>query len=241
MTLLPRTSFSVSFAVALCQLLGTGSAAAQVQRGEVDDSGPTQTASEARDKSVRLERSPGLSFGLGAYGGIAVQTTAEGSGSHAIMGALSRVRYRYFELGAVLELSDKADDRWRSLGGFAGAWLPFRHWVDLEFAVGAASRRYLSKDARFGPGGYDVGIPALTLRAGLSDRSSDGALGARLGCDLVAAFDLARKSVPWRYVVEGEGDQATRIFTGRSRIGGFSIGLVLTAAFDAAVVRRREL
>ncbi len=237
MTSLRSISLRVAVAVALLFSLRARAAAAQPLTATPEADEAAELPPLEVDKSAQLDPAPGISFGLGAYGGFAVHTTRDSSRSHGIAGALARLRASYFQLGAVLELSDTAEDRWRSLGGFAGVWLPFRNWVDLEFDVGAASRRYLTSNRRYGPGGYDIGLPALTFRAGVSDRSSEGILGARLGCDLLASFDLDRKRASWNYVVEAE--DGPRAYSGRSRLGGFTWGLVLTAAFDVGIKPRR--
>jgi hypothetical protein len=127
---------------------------------------------KAASAGIALQPAPGFSLGLAAYGGLALLVTRDTNRPHALAGVLSRARYGYAEIGAVIELSDRAPDEWRSVGGFVGAWLPYRNWVDFELAAGLAYRRYLSTDHRYGAAGYEVQSPALTLRLGLSDRSS---------------------------------------------------------------------
>jgi hypothetical protein len=185
---------------------------------------------------LALEAAPGLALGLGAYGGLALLMTRAEKQPHAVVGVLSRARYGYFELGAVIEVSDHAQDQWRSLGAFAGAWLPYRNWVDFELAAGVATRRYSSSDPRYGAGGYELSTPALTLRLGVSDRSSEGLFGARLGGEIVAALDLRQRQARWRYE---SSDPEAAVIRGVTPVGGFSLGLALSTGFDVGFKARR--
>ncbi|HEY8946566.1 MAG TPA: hypothetical protein VIM73_20080 [Polyangiaceae bacterium] len=178
-----------------------------------------------------LERNPGWSIGIDAYAGFAVVSTADGGYSHALVGGLSRFQWHYLQFGGFIETTDGGEHHWRSIGGFAGAFIPFRHWVDFEFAAGVASRRYREDSSRYGPDGYEATSPALTLRAGFSDRSIDGLFGLRLGGHLAAAFDLERHERSWRYEFE-TSDGELRTVAGSTKVGGFSVGLAVTAGFD---------
>lgn len=177
-----------------------------------------------------FDRSPGWSIGLDAYAGLAVLSTSDGEAAHGFVGGLSRFQLSYFQIGATLESSDGDDDRWRSIGGFVGAFIPFKHWVDFEFAAGLAARTYRNDSRRYGADGYEATSPSLTLRAGVSDRAADDLFGFRLGGHLAASIDLERHTRPWAYVVETE--EISRRVTGESRVGGISIGLAVTAGFD---------
>lgn len=187
---------------------------------------------------VRLEPKPGFSLGLGAYGGLALLMTRDGRHPHTLAGLLSRARYGYFELGAVLELTDQAPEQWRSVGGFVGAWLPYRNWVDFELAAGIAVRRHLNASPRYGPGGYDLQSPAFTLRLGVSDRTSESLFGARLGGELVAALDLEKREAEWEYQLGSDADPG--VVRGITPVSGFSLGLVLSTGFDVAFKRRAD-
>ncbi|HWA74184.1 MAG TPA: hypothetical protein VG937_17695 [Polyangiaceae bacterium] len=199
-----------------------------------EQGGPDEDTWEAPDpsKEIRLDTPPGFSLGLGAYGGLALLMAAGESRPHTIGGVLSRARYGYVELGALLELTERNQDEWRSVGGFAGAWLPYRNWIDVELAAGFAYRRYLNSDPRYGAGGYDIKAPSFLLRIGISDRTSEGSLGARLGGELVAAMDIGKREAEWRYDL-GTGAEA-RVFRGTTPVGGFSIGIAVSAGFDVA-------
>jgi hypothetical protein len=178
-----------------------------------------------------FDRAPGWSIGLDAYAGFAVLGTSDGGYSHAFLGGLSRFQWSYLQIGAFIETTDGGEQHWRSIGGFAGAFIPFRHWVDFEFAAGAAARTYREDSFRYGPDGYEATTPALTFRAGFSDRSLDGLFGFRLGGHLTGAIDLDRQERAWRYELETtEGD--VRSVSGATKIGGVSVGIAVTAGFD---------
>jgi len=223
----------------LIALALSGATAASVAQPGVSAELSDPTASPGNPSSARagfaLESAPGLSLGLGAYGGLALLMTRGENHPHALAGVLSRARYSYFELGAVIEISDYVQDEWRSIGAFAGAWLPYRNWVDFELAAGLAARRYSSTDPRYGAGGYELSTPALMLRLGLSDRSSDGLFGARLGGEIVAAFDLRQREARWRY----QTSDPARPLRGTTPVGGFSLGVALSVGFDVALKARR--
>lgn len=187
------------------------------------------------DSSPRLDDASGFGLGLEAYGGLAL-LMSDKANSHAMVGAVSRVRFGFVQLGAVLELSDNSEGRWRSVGAFAGAYLPFRNWVDFDAALGFALRHHINPDERYGSGGYDVNFPAITFRLGFSDRTSEEPLAARFGGGIVAAFDIGRKDVNWRY--ENVGDAGAMVVEGTSTVGGTSLGLIFTAGFDVGVKPR---
>ena len=212
----------------------TGQARAQLE-GSIETEG--EVAPQARlipsffPLKPVFDPKPGWAIGLEAYGGFAMTSTKEGATANALVGGLSRFRLGYFELGGVLEVSDNADNHWRSVGGFVGAFVPYRHWVDFEFAVGAAARTYRDANLRYGPDGFESTLPALTLRAAVSDRTSSELFGIRLGGQLLAAVDLRRDKPPWAYDVEtSAGD--VRHLQGESSVGGVTIGLAVTAGFD---------
>jgi hypothetical protein len=131
-----------------------------------------------------------------------------------------------------MQVSDLALVRWRETGGFVGAFLPLVNWVDIDLAVGLAQRAYLNADDRYGPGGLDLKIPALTFRIGFTDRVIDERFGLRLGAALLMDADLRRKEAAWAYTVPG---QDTVI--GTTHVGGFSTALVATLGFDVAFRR----
>lgn len=185
---------------------------------------------------LHVETSPGWAVGLDAFGGIAVLTTSETLIGHDFAGALARIRWRYLQAGATFEITDAIaegrlvdDSQWRAIGGFVGGFLPFRGWVDFELDGGLSSRTYMNPDTRYGPKGYKFSIPALTLRLGVSDRSSSvDRFAIRIGAQLVGAIDLKRYSADWTYVL------FAKEFTGTIHVGGVSAGLMLVVGFDVA-------
>jgi hypothetical protein len=179
---------------------------------------------------IGLDKRSGWSVGLEGYAGLTTLSANGGTKGHALAGGITRGRFSFVELGAGLEVSDNAGERWRSLGGFAGAYLPFTNWVDIDATIGFALRTYVSTDRSYGPAGTSVTVPALTLRLGVSDRVIEGLVGPRLGAALLVGFDLKHSDVEWSYAIPGE----TR-FQGTSHFGGITAGLVMTFGFDVAL------
>ena len=176
-----------------------------------------------------LKSSPGWSLGLEGYAGLAVLTGGDATRGHGLVGGLSRLRYGYFEVGAGLEVSDLAPERWRKVGGFVGTFLPILHWVDIDASVGLAQRIYLNPDKRYGPGGLDVKGSALTFRLGFSDRPISEEFGLRLGAALLVDVDLTHHEVPWTYDLGTQG-----VVSSTSHFGGVSVGLAACLGFDVA-------
>lgn len=212
------------------------SAAAFILTGEASaqtpppDSGQLANVVIARDVKPRLDGGAKFGVGLDAFAGLALLSRDGEAQSHALVGGLSRLRFGYFQVGAAIELSDSSADRYRSIGGFVGGFLPYRNWVDVEFAAGVAARHYITTDESYGAGGYDLALPAITLKFGISDRSGSGVLGARLGAGLVAAIDIGRHDAAWRYELA-----PGQFVEGTTRIGGVSVGFVASAGFDVGV------
>lgn len=175
----------------------------------------------------------GTSVSLGPYGGLALHDTARGGVAHLFAGAVGRLRINYVELGGNIEVSDRVQESWRLLGGFVGGYIPFENWVDLELAVGAGVRHYLNPDQRYGTGGFDVKVPAITLRAGFSDRLGEGIFGLRLGGEILFGFDLKREKATWTYSYTDVSD-SSQIMTGTTKVGGTSIGIAVSAVLDVA-------
>jgi hypothetical protein len=157
--------------------------------------------------------------------------------AHGVFGGLARFQIGYFQFGGTLEQTDRVIESWRSYGGFIGAFLPFQQWVDVECTLGGALRRHKNPEPRFGPGGYSLDMPALSLAVGISDRSSEGRFGVRLGARLVAAMDLQRKDAGWKYQIVAA--DTSQFVSGASKVGGFSMGAMVTAGFDVAQSARR--
>lgn len=182
-----------------------------------------------------LKRNPGISVGLESYAGLAVLSTEDGSRGHGIVGGLSRLRVSYFELGADLEVSDMALVRWRQAGGFVGAYLPLVNWVDIDTTIGLAQRTYSNSDTQYGPGGLQFHNPTMTFRLGFSDRLIDELAGFRMGAALLVGVDLKHQQAAWQYAQEGQS-----IAYGVTRVGGYSVGLIVTLGFDVMLRRASE-
>jgi len=182
----------------------------------------------------RLVQSPGWFGGLEAYGGLLALGGADTRGAYAFAGGQLRLRYDYYELGGWFDVSDRGKaktDGFRSFGGFVGAWLPYRGWVDFEIAASIGARTWMSDDSRYGSDGYDVTSPTLGLRLGVSDRTSSfSALAARIGGQLVFSYDLSSSDEPWEVTRQSEGESVTD--SGVTKVGGFTLGLALVIGFD---------
>ena len=188
-----------------------------------------------------LEREPRWAAGLEAYAGIGVQATSGDDRAHAIVGGLARVRYGFIQVGATFEttdsgeaaqLSEQVQEHWRAVGGFAGVWLPYRHWADIEATLGLSNRSYVNPSRIYGPDGFDVSTSTVTFRFGVSDRMTERLFGPRVGAALVGGIDLERHSPPWRreFLLPDGSVGAT---TGSTAVGGVSIGLVVVLGLEA--------
>jgi hypothetical protein len=189
--------------------------------------GPPQIA------EISFERSPGWAVELDGRAGVGFLTRSDARGAFAFAGALLRGHYQYFELGGFYDHADSTESggTFFHAGGFAGAWLPYHNWVDFEAALGFGVRRYTDSDTRYGPNGYAVNAPALSLMLGVSDRANSGDAGARVGGQVVLTQDLGKQTQPWTLTqADSAGDVVTT--SGSTRIGGFSASLVITIGFD---------
>jgi hypothetical protein len=232
-----------SFALALSK----GAAASDARREPAGDATDEADEADEADEPARaavawpvLDTRPRFAAGLDAYAGIAAQWTNGDERAHGLVGALARFRYGFVEAGATYETTDsgqaaalgeQVQEHWRAVGGFAGVWLPYRHWVDLEGAVGFSSRRYLDPDPIYGPNGFDQSVTELTLRFGVSDRVTPRTVGPRVGAALLVGVDLHRQSPVWRresLLPSGAVEETT----GNTDIGGVSIGLVVAVGLE---------
>lgn len=183
--------------------------------------------------SFRVDTRRDLSISLGPYAGLGLHETARGSVAHLFVGGIGRLRINYVELGGTLEISDRVEESWRTVGGFIGGYVPFENWVDLEFALGAGVRQYRNPDPRYGADGYSAKVPMLTMRAGFSDRLGAKVFGLRLGGELLLGVDLKREKATWSYSYTTDNDPTTSV-TGVTSIGGTSIGIAVSAVLDVA-------
>jgi hypothetical protein len=183
----------------------------------------------------RLVESPGLYGGLEGYGGILTLAGSDTREAYAFIGGQLRIRYDYYEVGGWYEVSDHPDkqtnDDFRAFGGFLGAWLPYRGWVDFEIAATVGARNWQSTDSRYDGSGYDVSTPTLGLRLGVSDRTSSVAPAAgRIGGQILFAYDLNPSDESWEQTHDIEGEVITD--RGETRVGGFTLGIALVLGFD---------
>jgi hypothetical protein len=184
---------------------------------------------------IELADDPGWSVGLDAFAGLSALFGTDTRGAYSLVGGTLRGRYRYYEAGAYFEATDTlaGGGSWQNVGGFAGAWLPYRNWVDFELAARLGARRFVDRDLRFGAGGYELWSPALGLVLGVSDRAAKGTWGGRIGSQLVATYDLKQRDRPWQLTSIDPETGAENVASGKSHVGGFSVQLVVTLGFDA--------
>jgi hypothetical protein len=201
------------------------------------DTEPEFAPTATRDVWVpKLASASGWSAGADAYAGFANASFADTRGAFAIGGAQVRLRYRYVELGSNYERTDETGDHtfrngFRSWGGFAGAVLPFFHWIDVDLLGGFGWRTYFDNDPRYGANGYELGGPTASLRAGISDRSSLGLFGLRVGAQFACAYDLESRRRHWEQIVQQLAGPPL-ITRGVTRVGGLTTGLIITLGFE---------
>jgi hypothetical protein len=232
--------------VLLALLFSKGAAAEEAPyAGATEDAAEDEQSDEPllpAASQLQLESPRRFAVAVEAFTGLALEWVSAGERPHGVVGGLARVAYRYFEAGASAELTDSGTatslleapvERWTAVGGFLGARLPYRHWVDFDFSLGLESRHYRNSDWIYGPNGFDVATTALTFRGGISDRSSEKWFGARVGAALVGGIDFDRLAPTWTrtYLLQGGGVGKS---TGTTPIGGVSIALVVSVALEAS-------
>jgi hypothetical protein len=178
--------------------------------------------------------SPGIN--LQGYSGFVAYRSDGAVWGHGVAGGTLRARFGYLELGGFFEASDRIQQgSWTAVGGFAGAYLPFATWVDVEATLGVGSRTHRDDDRRYGPSGYSWSTPALLFRVGVSDRSGEGIGALRVGMEVQALVDLGRTREPWELVYERPAGIEPLVLRGTTGVGGTSVGLVFTLGFDFAL------
>jgi hypothetical protein len=196
----------------------------------------------APESLIELDPTRRWSVLVEGFGGLGVLKTKDGTEAHSFGGGMARFRIWYFQAGGYVELTERENYDTRAFGGVVGAYFPFRtrhlgpkgllgKWVDLDAVLGFGVRTYTSRDARYGAGGFEESTPVGSLRLGVSDRSGSGTLAARFGAHLLASLDFAPKTRSWEVSYDsetGEGDS----FSGRTHIGGYSLGMALSLGFD---------
>lgn len=185
--------------------------------------------------AISFEGNPGWSVGLDGFVGLSTLFGTDTRGAVALGGGLLRARYRFYEAGGYYEVSDSlgSGGQWQSVGGFLGAWLPYKNWVDFEIAARIGARQFADSDPRFGPSGYEVWGSALGLVLGVSDRATTGGLfGGRVGATLVGTYDLKQRDMPWTWSAYDEETGTTDMTSGQTHVGGFSVAMNVTLGFD---------
>lgn len=182
---------------------------------------------------ISFEEHPGWAVELDARGGLGVLAGSDARGAFAFAGGLLRGHYSYFEFGMFYDHADSQANggTFSHAGGLVGAWLPYHNWVDFELAAALGVRRYSESDVRYGPNGYVLNAPALSLIAGVSDRAHDGRVGGRVGAQIVMSEDIKQKDEPW--MLQEKTDAGDIVTTrGTTHFGGFSLSLVLVIGLD---------
>jgi hypothetical protein len=126
---------------------------------------------------------------------------------------------------------EPVQEHFRTVGGFAGAWLPFSRWVDVDAALGLAWRLYENPSTIYGSRGLREDTSLLTFRLGVSSRSSARLVAARVGAALVVTADVDPRDVAWQrtYLLLDGSEGETR---GTTPIGGLTVGLTVGAGFE---------
>jgi hypothetical protein len=183
---------------------------------------------------ISFEREPGWAVGVDVFGGLAALMGTDTRGSFALVGALARGRYRYYEVGAFYATTDdpmSSAGSYTEFGGIAGAWLPYKNWIDIEVAARVGSRTYEDPSTRYGASGYELGGMTLGLQLGVSDRVRSDKVGGRIGAQLVGTYDLKQRDQTWQQLREdSEGMEV--MTSGTTHVGGFTLGIQMSLGLD---------
>jgi hypothetical protein len=237
----------ITVAAALAGLTVGARAAADELSPSFDPSAHLDVAHDAPESPPILEeRWPVIgapsrpAFGLEGYGGVAAEWTRGEARSHAIVGALLRLRYHYFQAGALAETSDSSQsdalaepelDRFHAYGGFAGVFVPYSRWVDFDASCGLVQRTYVNHSTTYGPTGLRDTLSSLVLRVGVSDRTSRRSLGARIGGAIVTSIDLGSRYETFHHTFL-RPDGTLGDVTGQTPIGGVTVALVFAVGLE---------
>jgi len=185
---------------------------------------------EPPEATIHMAQAPTLSLGLDGYAGMGVLASGSRADAHALGGGILRVHSSYAQIGGFMEAANLPIDTLQGYGGFMGGWLPFANWLTFDLMLGAGRHSYQNTDRRYGPDGYRVQSWFGTVRLGVSDRTR-GILGLHTGAMLFASLDFTPTNVAWRH---GPANDPTKQVTGLRRVGGFALGVAVTAGFDVA-------
>jgi hypothetical protein len=187
-------------------------------------------AAEQPEATIHVAQPPTLSVGLDGYAGMGVLANGSRADASALGGGMLRLRSSYAQIGGFMEAANLPTDTLQGFGGFMGGWLPFANWLTFDLMLGAGRHTYDNPDRRYGPDGYQVRSWFGTLRLGVSDRTH-GILGLHTGAMLFASLDFTPTNIAWRY---GLANDPTKQVTGLRRVGGFALGVAVSAGFDVA-------
>jgi hypothetical protein len=213
-------------------------------RDDVDDD-ELEELSRVEPWAPRVGAPRPFSVGLDAYGGLSLLFKEGDDGGRAIGGGLLRLSYWYLQMGGTLETSNTGEatalrapkqERWVAAGGFVGALVPFHHWIDLEATVGVVSRTYSNSSQIYGPDGFTVTGPSITWRFGISARSGERTLGARVGGGFWGAIDTVTHDPQWQRTFAFPGEEVKTV-TGTTPVGGGTFGLYVSVGFEVSTRR----
>ncbi len=185
---------------------------------------------ERPEATIHVAGAPMLSVGVDGYAGMGVLASGSRADAHALGGGVLRLRSSYAQLGGFAEAANLPQDNLQGYGALMGGWLPFANWLTFDLMFGAGRHTYQNTDRRYGANGYKIQSWFGTVRLGVSDRTH-GIFGLRTGAMLFASLDITPTDISWRY---GPANDKTKQVTGVRRVGGFAVGVAVTAGFDIA-------
>jgi hypothetical protein len=183
---------------------------------------------------IAFEREPGWAVGIDAFGGLAALIGSDTRGSFALAGALLRGRYKYYEVGAFYVTTDdpmSSAGSYTEFGGIAGAWLPYKNWIDFELAARMSARTYEDPSSRYGSAGYELSGATLGFQLGVSDRVRSKKIGGRVGAQIVGAIDLNQRDVIWQQIREDSAGMEV-MTSGTTHVGGFTLGIQMSLGLE---------
>lgn len=179
-----------------------------------------------------LAEPPIFGSALGAFAGLGVEATADGTYGQALGGGELVLRVSHAQLVGCASASELSASRARTWCLLGGGLFPFVGWADLDVSLGYARRTFTSEDTRYGPSGYAIGSDAIAARVGLTARAG-GWAGVRFGAFLDVHHDLDPQRVPWIYRLSDEVS-----VSGTTAVGGTTISLAVRLAADLELVSR---
>ena len=168
------------------------------------------------------------SLALDAVAGNGVLFTGSRDDAHPVLGGLLRARFRALEVGGYGEWTPHEVGDAHDFGALAGAFLPYRRWLDFELAGTFGQRVFANADTRYGAHGLSLQETTVGARAGVSARA--GSLFAvRVGAMLAIVSGVTTHDVPFVWAADDAGSLVVR---GSRRIGGTDVMLLFTVGVD---------